>query len=201
MESHKLAVKLFFRQDQDPAALSGPAIVPVFHSWIQEHAVSDHLLIDVADYAHVPDGPGTVLVSLEANWSTDRARAGRGCCTSVSNPCPGISASGCAVLAAVLSSALRLEEHPTLKGKIGFGTDELLFRVHDRLLAPNTAEMFERVRPELQAVLRELYPSGQVTLDHHPSEFTLFEVRIKTTESPDLQTLLARASAPAGAAV
>ena len=26
----------------------------------------DHLLIDVADYAHVPAGPGTVLVSLEA---------------------------------------------------------------------------------------------------------------------------------------
>ena len=42
------------------------------------HAVPDHLLIDVADYAHVPNGPGTVLVAHEANIHIDRTTAGSG---------------------------------------------------------------------------------------------------------------------------
>src|SRR6478736_4211375 len=70
MESHKLALKLFF----DPSSVPGPEeFVPVFHSWIQQHAVPEHLLIDVADYSHVPDGPKTVLVSHEAIFAIDYA--------------------------------------------------------------------------------------------------------------------------------
>ena len=37
------------------------------------HSIPDHLLIDVADYEHVPNGPGTVLVSHEANIHLDLA--------------------------------------------------------------------------------------------------------------------------------
>ena len=201
MESQKLAIKLFAREGQDPSALSGEAIVPVFHSWIQSHAMSDHLLIDVADYAHVPDGPGTVLVSLEANLSTDRAHGRPGLLYVRKQPLPGDFGQRLrAVLAAVLASAARLEAHPSLKGKVGFRTDGFLFRVHDRLLAPNTSATFEKVKPDLEAVLRELYPFGNVTLEHQPSQQTLFEVRVKASESPDLESLLARVNAPAVAA-
>lgn len=49
----------------------GPGLVPraieTFHSWISEHAL-DEVLIDVADYRHVGDGPGVVLVGLDANY-------------------------------------------------------------------------------------------------------------------------------------
>jgi hypothetical protein len=201
MESHKLAIKLFAREGQDPANLPGEAIVPVFHSWIQSHAMKDHLLIDVADYAHVPDGPGTVLVSLEANLSTDRAQGRPGLLYVRKLPLPGDFGQRLrTVLATVLACAARLEAHPTLQGKVAFRTDEFLFRVHDRLLAPNTAETFEKVKPELEAVLRELYPTGQLTLEHQPSELTLFEVRIRNREAPALETLLARVHAPAVAA-
>ena len=70
MESSKLAVKFFVR---DPAAVDTRAFIPLFHQWIQTHAVVDHMLIDVADYRHVECGPGTVLVAHEANFSTDTA--------------------------------------------------------------------------------------------------------------------------------
>jgi hypothetical protein len=33
------------------------AVIPVFHRWIQEQ-IFDELLLDVANYSHVPDGPG-----------------------------------------------------------------------------------------------------------------------------------------------
>jgi hypothetical protein len=69
MESSKLSVKFYV---EESSQLKLADIVPVFHSWIQFHSIPDHLLIDVADYAHVPDGPGIVLVSHEANFYLDR---------------------------------------------------------------------------------------------------------------------------------
>src|SRR5215218_1547837 len=74
MDSHKLVLKFFL---DDPAAVPESAFVPVFHSFIQTHALADHLLIDVADYRHVPDGPGTLLVSHKANVYMDHAVGGK----------------------------------------------------------------------------------------------------------------------------
>ena len=46
--------------------------IPVFHRWIQSRDLPE-LLIDVADYSHVPAGPGVVLIGLEANYALDNA--------------------------------------------------------------------------------------------------------------------------------
>src|SRR5437763_3400047 len=70
MQTPKLSLK-FFAHDGSHADES--VIVPLFHRWIQDQAIPGHLLIDVADYAHVKNGPGVVLVSHEANFSTDAA--------------------------------------------------------------------------------------------------------------------------------
>ena len=66
---HKLIIRLHATADP-----FGPAdFVPVFHRLIQADALPGHLLIDVADYAHVPNGPGTLLVAREANVHMDRS--------------------------------------------------------------------------------------------------------------------------------
>ena len=44
--------------------------IPVFHRWIQERSL-DELMVDVADYTHVPEGPGVVLVCHDAIYSLD----------------------------------------------------------------------------------------------------------------------------------
>src|SRR5437763_17059232 len=69
MDSSKLVVKFYADDSSD---ITADEVVPVFRSWIQEHALADHVLIDVADYSHVPDGPGAVLVAHEANIYFDR---------------------------------------------------------------------------------------------------------------------------------
>src|SRR5437763_6632749 len=69
MQSYKLAVKFFVDR---ASAVKSDEFARVFHSWIQNGAIKDHLLIDVADYQHVVGGPGTVLVAHEANFSMDR---------------------------------------------------------------------------------------------------------------------------------
>src|SRR5688500_19897062 len=47
----------------------------VFNTWIQQQRL-DELLIDVADYLHVHNGPGIMLIGHEADYSLDN-RAGR----------------------------------------------------------------------------------------------------------------------------
>lgn len=189
MESQKLALKLFV---EDSSAISGHEFVPIFHSWIQQKKVADHLTIDVADYEHVHNGPGTLLITLEANFATDwednrlgllyvRKRAFSGADTFAERLQ--------IVLHTVLEAAQRLESEPALAGKIKFRTDEMLFRIYDRLLT-NTAETLADVKPELESLLTELYGKSPVAFDLNPSPESVFEVRIQTGGSPPLAQLI-----------
>ena len=55
MDAFKISVKLFVEKDDFGHA----EFVPLFHRWIQDHVLDDHLASDVTDYAHVPSGPGS----------------------------------------------------------------------------------------------------------------------------------------------
>src|SRR3972149_6438419 len=67
MEFQHINAKIFVDGELpfDPSRL-----IYVFHQWIQE-SVLPELLIDVADYCHVPEGPGVLLVAHEADYSMD----------------------------------------------------------------------------------------------------------------------------------
>lgn len=196
MDSHKLSLKLFA---DNADRLTHDAFVPIFHHWIQDQALPDHLLIDVADYAHVPNGPGTLVVAHEANIHLDR-EDGTGLLYIRKQPVAGAE-SFRERLAAVFRSAVfaanKLQSDPSVAG-IKFRTDEIVFRVHDRLNAPNTAETFSAVRGDLQSFLAELF-KGDVALEHKQDNERLFEVRIRTNGKSSIADLLGRleASAPA----
>jgi len=66
MNVQKFAIKLFVESD----VFKPSEFVPLFHHWIQTQALEGYLLIDVADYAHVVAGPGTLLVSFAAGIPT-----------------------------------------------------------------------------------------------------------------------------------
>jgi hypothetical protein len=143
-------------------------MVPVFHSWIQTRAIPDHLLIDVANYAHVHNGPGIVLVAHEANYSLD-TRGGRlGLTYQRKQPIPGTFAERVRIVhqAALHSAGL-------LKDKLTFRSDEIEFRICDRLHAPNTEATLQSVKPNLLKVW-----SG-AQLAHRPAELELFTVTIR----------------------
>ena len=69
MDLQKFGVKLFFNTN---GSYSSKDFVPVFHNWIQDKAIDNHLLIDVTDYSHIPDGPGVMLIAHEGNFSLDQ---------------------------------------------------------------------------------------------------------------------------------
>ena len=196
-ESYKLAFKLFV---QDASALGSHDIVPIFHSWIQQKKVADHLVIDVADYDHVPNGPGTLLIALEANFAADREDGRAGLLYIRKQPIVGATTFAERLRAAIrplLEAAERLEQEPALAGKVKFRTDELLFRIYDRLLAPNTPETLADVKGDLEALVVDLYGAKPEALEYHSSAHRLFEVRIKTPGKATLASILQRLPAPA----
>ena len=47
------------------------SFVPLFHNWIQEDRIPNHIMVDVVDYKHIPDGPGIMLIAHEGYFSLD----------------------------------------------------------------------------------------------------------------------------------
>ena len=189
MDSYKLAVKFF---TENSSNIQVEDFVPAFHRWIQSRALEGHQLIDVADYKHVHEGPGAVLVSHEANIHADLEDGRLGLLYIRKQPLPGSFHDRLrAVFQAALRCAAMLEPDESLKGRICFRTDEAVFKINDRLHAPNTPETFEQIRPDLDAFLRNLY-GGPVELSHHPHPEKLFEVTIKASHSPSIDQLLSR---------
>jgi hypothetical protein len=193
MDSHKLSVKLFI---DGAAGLPGDAFVKIFQAWIRDQSLPGHLLIDVADYAHVPGGPGTVLVAHEANVHLDHDENRPGVLYVRKQPVAGAAGLRdrlATAFRAALQAGSKLETDPALDG-IRVRTDEAVFRVHDRLLAPNTEATFAAVNPDLQAFLAELY-QGDVALEHRHDAERLFEVRIRSTAQATVAELLSRLEA------
>lgn len=67
MQLQHVNVKLLV---QNPEALDFELLIPIFHGWI-EGQTSSELLLDIADYRHVPAGPGVVLIGHEGDYSVD----------------------------------------------------------------------------------------------------------------------------------
>jgi hypothetical protein len=189
MDSSKLAIKLFVK---DGSAVDAHSIVPVFHRWIQTHALPNHMLIDVADYRHVQSGPGIVLISHEANLSLDADQGRVGLLYARKTPIEGsFEAKLRETFASAIFAASLLENEPSLEGRIRFRTDEVSFRINDRLFAPNTAETFNAIAPALEAFCKKLY-GAPVQLTHVQNEELLFEVAIHAGVSPSLADLAHR---------
>ncbi|MDB5295270.1 MAG: hypothetical protein JWO31_1253 [Phycisphaerales bacterium] len=188
MDSSKLVFKLFLA---DPTALKPGEIVPVFHSLIQRKSVPDHMPIDVTDYEHVPDGPGSLLVTHEANIHLDHGLGRPGLMYVRKQPLPGDLKNRLrSALRYTLEIAHQLEQHPTLAGRVKFSTRELLFRINDRLNGPNTPETFAAVRPALEEVLAEAYPIATIALDYTHAPQELFEVSAKADTDPGAAAML-----------
>ena len=134
----------------DPLAIHLEDAVGVFHKWIRD-GVGPELLIDVADYTHVHEGPGILLIAHEANYSLDLRDGRLGLLYNRKAALDGTFHSRLAQAhEAALAACDRLEQESPFKGKLQFDRGDLEFFVNDRLLAPNTDETWQALKPELE---------------------------------------------------
>ncbi|HEX9879759.1 MAG TPA: hypothetical protein VGB25_06155 [Candidatus Binatia bacterium] len=185
MELQKINFKIF-AAEPDGVALT--EFIPIFHSWIQATDGDYH---DVADYGHMRGGPGILLLAHEANIALDETGNRRGLLYNHKQPLAGSNGEKLRrVLQAALETCRKIEDEPSLKGRFGFSGSEALFLVNDRLLAPNTEETFNELRPDLESLAGKLYPGSPFTLHREPDCGRRFSVHIKAEGAFDVATLL-----------
>jgi hypothetical protein len=188
VKASKLQVKLFIDGDVPHA----DRFIPVFHDWIKHHKLPE-LLIDVANYAHVPKGPGVALIGNDGDYFIDDTDGRAGLLYSRKREAPVPEARIADAFRRALNAATLLEK--SFDGKLRFRTDELLFRINDRLKAPAGETTFTEVRPELDAHCTKLF-AGTHKLALVGGAKQLFSVKITTDGKADLATLLGRAGGP-----
>jgi len=162
-------VKIFVA---DPDSSIVEHAVAVFHQWIKD-GVCPELLIDVAEYRHVPAGPGVLLIGHEANYSFDERENRLGL---LYNCKAALEGSFQSRLAQAHQSALaacdRLEQDLAFGGKLKFDRSSLEVFINDRLLAPNTNETWHALKPELE----KYFPGATITRHGEPRD--LFRVLV-----------------------
>ena len=165
--------------------------IEVFHRWIREATV-EGLLIDVADYRHVPSGPGVMLIGHEADYSLDNTA---GCWALLynrkaplegSNPARFHDALKCAANACRL-----LETELADDGPLKFSRTTFDVIINDRALAPNTAETFAAAQPELEAFLTSALGHDAFRLEHNADPRCRFSVTVTTEQPFDFAAVLA----------
>jgi len=184
----KLLVKSPEEVDLEP-------LIPVFHSWIQAQ-VFEELLLDVADYRHVPAGPGVVLIGHQANYSVDNSdehlgvRYNRKAVVNGSNQDALRQA-----MRASLIACQRLESEPRLEGKLRFNGQEIECFVNDRLLAPNRDATRETFQSDLDTFFEKLFRGNEYSLSYASEPRKLFGVSLKTSRVFATADLLANLDA------
>ena len=187
MQANRIQAKFFASKFPEPDAL-----IPVFHTWIREKKL-DELAIDVADYEHVHEGPGVVLVghAFDYYWDLGEGRPGLIYTRKREAPAPEARLAD-AVRRALIGCRL-LEQDPALAG-LAFKTNELVVKLPDRLRAPSNASEFASFASELAPIAEKLYPGQKPSIERVGDDRELLGARVSVGAAGSVAELLARFS-------
>lgn len=190
---NRLSVKFFFEE----LSIDVESFIPVFHRWIRENVVPNELLLDVADYKHIVDGPAILLVGHEADYVVDVTDAKPGLMY-VRKRDAGSDLSD--ALGTTLSQALNgvklTESDVDLKGKLKLRTDAATIVLLDRLNYPNTANgdgtAATAAQTQLSDDLAPLFGNDAILtrVDNDAREPLTFE--LLAPSAPDVDALLSQ---------
>jgi hypothetical protein len=198
MQAHKLQLKIL--ADAEVVAGGGAGVtpetfIPVLHGWIKNRVLAE-MMIDVANYAHVPNGPGVVLIGHACDYFVDETGGRIGLLHSRKRSAPEPADRLADAFRRTLHAAALLEAEPALAGKLHFRANQLLFWINDRLAAPNTAATLAAVKPELDALCGRLFAGSFELTPAGGDPRGLFGVKIVSSDPADLTTLLGRLGGP-----
>ena len=174
----------------DPAAADPDIFFKVFNTWIPD---SPEIFIDVADYSHTHDGPVTALVGHHEDYWLDAAEGRMGFLYNRRLPMDGSNEEKLtSSLRSFLFACRKIEQSPDFKGRMKIRTDEFLFMINDRALAPNTAETFAAVKPELHNLFSRLLGDVGFSMEHPSNPRRRFGAKITVSKPQLTETLIQR---------
>lgn len=188
-QAHKVFVKLFLSKE---CGIDQKEYIPLFHRFIREKTMSG-LWIDVADYRHVKQGPGIMLIGHEVDFYMDQAQGRDGLRF-------GRKRGGSEsfeenlkyALSETFSCAQKMVDAPELEGRLSFATDEIVMGVNDRMRAPNTPDTFAESEDLWTAITTLLFEDGGAKIQPPDYDRSLFSVKLVAKDSPSLNDLLSR---------
>jgi hypothetical protein len=166
----------------DPESVDLEPLIPVFHRWIQGQ-VCDELLLDIADYRHVPAGPGVVLIGHQADYSLDNTNDRLGVRYNRKAVFDGTNRDRLKQAASsALKTCLRLEGEAALQGKIHFNGQDVELFINDRLIAPNREETRQRLDPEFRAFFDTLFRGSRYSMTYDTDRRHLLGVSVRASK-------------------
>jgi hypothetical protein len=157
MQIRQASAKLFFRPE---TTADLEPFIAIFHRWIRDGKLADHLLIDVADYRHVPKGPGIMLIAHEAHVALDAEDGQLGILYVRKRDVPGDpTAKFLEALRNVAEIARGIEAEAALGGAFRADTARFGLGVMSRLHARNDVPSCEALEPHLRSAMAAVgYP-------------------------------------------
>ncbi len=187
MELQHVNVKLLLK---DSAGVSLDPLIPVFHGWIEDQN-GDELLIDVADYTHVPAGPGIVLIGHEGNYSVDNSGNRLGVRYNRKAVLDGGNQESLSqATRAALTACGRLESEPKLEGKFRFNGQDIEIFINDRMIAPNNAATRDAFDADFQRFSQKLFRGKEYSISYGTDPRSLFTAFVKTARPFTVDELL-----------
>jgi len=187
-EIQKVCVKLAL---DAPGRLNADPVLEIFGRWRAEEGEE---LMDLADYAHLAEGPLVVLVGHRYNLAIDTTggRPGIQYCSK-----KGLAGSPAdrfaAVLKATLAKSRRLLAEPGFPPGVRPRPGQLDIVLNDRLSLPNDDEADREIRPALSSSLDLLYGSANYALTRDADSTRRLAYRVEAGAAGlTLDSLLAR---------
>jgi hypothetical protein len=191
-QSQRISAKLLL--DMDAASLNLDRVVPVFHRWIQKDQLPDEMPIDVANYGHVKNGPGVLLICHRGHYGID-LQGGK----------PGIRFAGKrdlkgsakdrlrAVILATLKAARLLRQEKSL-GDWPAPQHQIEFSFDDRLLTPNNSETYEAIAPIVRELWLQVLPDSDPQISQGDVPGRPLTIQLTGTEELDLEAMIGKLS-------
>ncbi len=158
MDLQKFGIKFYLKNEK---SFSSKNYIPLFHKWIQDKSILDHLLIDVADYSHVLDGPGIMLVAHEGHFSLDQEGMHPGMMYMRKMSMEGDFSERFIKVFSIALEGVRL----LIAEQLEFCQTSFRFIANDRRLAENSMENQKMYKEEISKILHKKYSNDSWDFD------------------------------------
>ncbi|OLP17363.1 hypothetical protein BST81_16315 [Leptolyngbya sp. 'hensonii'] len=167
MNPDRFCIKFFARPGN---TIDEAILIEIFQEWIRLRKLPGTLL-DVADYRHVPNGPGVMLITHEVNYAMDHSEGEFGLYAQLKLGQGETHQER--MLALVKATAIfgaLLESDKRVAGQFSLDGSQFLYLANDRLQLPNTEAAFTALKPDLEAVAAKLYPGQETTVTRREND-------------------------------
>ena len=175
-----------------PPGLNLNPFLEIFGRWRKEKDDPAEW-VDVADYAHIPRGPGIVLIGQRCNFSFDLAPPGPGILYTAKKGLSGTHEEK--ILTAFqwcLDLTNRLASEEEFPNDVKLRTDSFEIRFNDRLETPNNSSTDQELRLPLRSVLDILFGQHSCDLSPQTDPVQCYGFSLVAKRAEPLEVLLGR---------